>query len=103
MARIGRGPVRTGSEETTFMRDGSSSAAAIMAQLGQRLITGGHISQAQLDAALERKRQNGGFLGEVLIEMGCVAPKAIGLVLEEAIGVPYIDLSETPIEPHVLE
>src|SRR2546421_1496987 len=85
------------------MRTGTASGAALMGQLGLHLITAGHLSETQLDAALERKRQNGGFLGEVLIEMGFVSAKTIGQILEEAIGVPYVDLSEMPIEPHVLE
>src|SRR5437667_11494527 len=80
-----------------------TSSAVLMGQLGQRLITAGHLSEAQLQAALDRKRQNGGFLGEIFIEMGFVAAKTIGQVLEEAIGVPYVDLSETIVEPHVLE
>ncbi len=74
-----------------------------MGQLGQRLLAAGHITQEQLDAALDRKRNNGGFLGEALIEMGLVSPKLIGKVLEDAIGVPYVDLTDTPVEPDALE
>jgi type IV pilus assembly protein PilB len=85
------------------MRNVSSTAAAIMGQLGQRLVAAGHISDEQLEIALERKRQTGGFLGEVLIEMGCVSPATIGKILEEAIGVPYVDLSNSPVDPEALE
>jgi len=59
------------------MRNVTSTAAAIMGQLGQRLVAAGHISDEQLEIALDRKRQTGGFLGEVLIEMGCVSPATI--------------------------
>jgi len=85
------------------MRNRMSSSAALMGQLGQRLLAEGHITEAQLDAALERKRQTGGFLGEVLVELGYVSPKLVGHVMEEAIGIPYVDLSETHIEPEALE
>src|SRR5262249_35015745 len=80
-----------------------STAAAIMGQLGQRLVAAGEISDEQLEIALDRKRQTGGFLGEVLIEMGCVAPATIGKILEEAIGVPYVDLANVQPAPEALE
>jgi len=81
----------------------SSGAAAMMGQLGQRLVQAGHISEAQLEAALERKKETGGFLGEVLIEMGAVSAKVVGAALEETINVPYVDLSETQIDLLALE
>jgi type IV pilus assembly protein PilB len=70
-----------------------------MGQIGQKLLADGVISEAQLEAALERKRQSGAFLGEVLIEMGLVSSKAIGQILAEAINVPYVDLTEVTVEP----
>jgi type IV pilus assembly protein PilB len=73
-----------------------------MGQIGQKLLADGVISEAQLEAALERKRQSGAFLGEVLIEMGLVSSKAIGQILAEAISVPYVDLTEVIVEPAAL-
>jgi type IV pilus assembly protein PilB len=77
-------------------------SAAYMGQIGQRLLSAGYISEAQLEAALERKHQTGEFLGEVLIEMGFVSSKVVGSALEEAINIPYVDLAETTIDPHTL-
>jgi type IV pilus assembly protein PilB len=74
-----------------------------MGQIGQRLLTAGLITQQQLAAALERKRQTGGFLGEVMIEMGFITANEIGKVLEEATGIPYVDLNEVQVDSHALE
>src|SRR5438105_2201391 len=85
------------------MRDGSNGAAALMGQLGQKLLASGHITEAQLDAAMERKRETGGFLGEILIEMGFVASKVIGCALEETVNIPYVDLTEVEIDPQAMD
>jgi len=73
-----------------------------MGQMGQKLIEAGLLCDSQLEAALERKRETGEFLGEVLIEMGLATPRIVGKVLEELISVPYVDLSEVPIDQQVL-
>jgi len=81
------------------MRDAFAATASAASQIGQRLVAAGAITEAQLEAALERKRQTGEYLGEVLIEMGFVSPSVVGRALEEAIHIPYVDLSEiTPQE-----
>jgi Type II secretory pathway, ATPase PulE/Tfp pilus assembly pathway, ATPase PilB len=80
-----------------------ASSGTYMGQIGQRLLTAGLITQQQLAAALERKRQTGGFLGEVMIEMGYITANGIGKVLEEATGVPYVDLNEVQVDPRALE
>jgi type IV pilus assembly protein PilB len=73
-----------------------------MGQMGQKLIEAGLISDGQLEAALERKRDTGEFLGEVLIEMGFVTARIVGKILEELINVPYVDLSEVTIDQQAL-
>jgi type IV pilus assembly protein PilB len=73
-----------------------------MGQMGQKLIEAGLINEEQLEMALERKRETGAFLGEVMMEMGLVTARIVGKVLEELISVPYVDLSEVPIDQQVL-
>src|SRR5688500_5725695 len=86
------------------MRKGTeASTAALMGMLGQSLVTAELITEEELESALERKRKEGGFLGEILIEMGLLTPHQIGAVLEEALDVPYVDLAEVPIDPRALE
>lgn len=84
------------------MRQGWPVGAALMGQIGQRLLEGGHITEEQLEQALERKRQTGEFLGEVLVRMGAVSAKVVGSVLSESIGVQYVDLAETTIDPEAV-
>ncbi len=84
------------------MKNPILSSTAFMGQVGQRLLTDGHLTAAQLEAAMERKRQTGEFLGEVLVEMGFVSSKVVGKTLEELISVPYVDLTETALDPQVL-
>src|SRR5438876_1138197 len=85
------------------MREGSHGAAALMGQLGQKLLLSGHINETQLEAAMERKRQTGGFLGEILIEMGFVQSRVIGRALEDAVNIPYADLAEVEIDPTAVD
>ena len=80
------------------MRKTSGSSAALMGMLGQRLLDAGLIKESHLETALNRKKDNGGFLGEILIEMGVVTAKQIGQTLQEAIDVPYVDLGDTQVE-----
>ena len=57
----------------------------MMGMLGQRLVEAGLIKDSQLQAALNRKKEQGGFLGEILIEMGVVTAKQVGQTLQDAI------------------
>src|SRR5437870_2936943 len=85
------------------MRKASGSSAALMGMLGQRLLEAGLIKESHLETALNRKKENGGFLGEILIEMGVVTSKQVGQTLQEAIDVPYIDLGETHAETAAID
>ncbi len=84
------------------MRNFMASSAAFMGQIGQRLLAAGHITQEQLDAALERKKQTGEFLGESLVAMGATQSKVVGQTLAEILNIPYVDLAEETIDPEAL-
>ena len=80
-----------------------SASVTTMGKIGQRLLASGEINETQLEAALERKRQTGGFIGDMLIEMGYATPQVVGKLLEEALSVTYLDLADTPVDPQALE
>jgi type IV pilus assembly protein PilB len=84
------------------MRSFMASSAAFMGQLGQRLLAAGQITQEQLDAALERKKLTGEFIGEALVAIGATTSKVVGQALAEVLNVPYVDLLETAIDPDAL-
>jgi len=68
-------------------------------RLGDRLIAAGHLTSEQLAKALDRKRETGRFLGDVIVELGFVPPEIVGEILAEMVGIPYVRLTETDIEP----
>jgi type IV pilus assembly protein PilB len=79
-----------------------TSTTSFTGKIGQYLLSEGAITESQLETALERKRQTGEFLGDVLIEMGFVPPRLVGQFLEENLHVPYIDLSDLHIDTQAL-
>jgi type IV pilus assembly protein PilB len=77
----------------------ASPAAGYKGRIGERLITAGHITEAQLEEALHYKRKNGGFLGDVLVKLGYVSVDVVGQMLADTIGASYIRLDTVSIDP----
>ncbi len=70
-------------------------------QLGQILIELGHITQEQLDSALEEHRRTPKALGRVLIDMGFIGEPDLVRALSEQVGLEFVDLTEYPIDATV--
>lgn len=69
-------------------------------QLGQVLVNGGYITEAQLQRALElQKKTPGKRLGEILTDLSYVSETTISKCLSERLKVPYIDLRNYSIDP----
>lgn len=68
-------------------------------RLGERLLDAGLLSEDQLRLALEYIKQNGGFLGDVLVTQGLVSVNDIRPILEELTGFKVIDLAQAEIDP----
>ena len=75
-----------------------STARRISRRLGDVLIADGIIDEHTLRQALERQKQTGQFLGEILVTQGFVKPTVIGGYLSQRTGFPFVDLSEEEIE-----
>ena len=60
--------------------------------IGQLLIEEGHISNEDLKKGLERQKESGGKLVEVLIEMKCIDREAFQRIMAKQPGVASIDL-----------
>ena len=72
-------------------------------RLGEVLVSEGLTSEAEIHVALsQQKKQKGKRLGEVLVELGMVDESAIARVLANRLGLPFIDLDSTDIEPDAL-
>ncbi|HWO70694.1 MAG TPA: type IV-A pilus assembly ATPase PilB [Actinomycetota bacterium] len=68
-------------------------------QLGQILIEQGLITEEQLQAALEVHHRTPKSLGRVLIDMGLIKEADLVRALAEQVGLEFVDLSETQIDP----
>lgn len=62
------------------------------------MLESGLISNKQLDEALEVQKTTKKRVGEILVEKGYVSERQLVSVLEYHFHVPFVDLSETPIQ-----
>ncbi len=71
-------------------------------RLGATLLDKGLLDDEELQRALERHQEVGGSLAEVLVDMGLLSERRIAQAIEEAFGIPLVDLTEMEIPPKVL-
>ncbi|MGQ9511130.1 MAG: ATPase, T2SS/T4P/T4SS family [Thermaceae bacterium] len=71
-------------------------------RLGAALLDMGLLNEEELQLALDRHREVGGSLLDVLVDMGLLPERRIAQAIEEAFGIPWVDLTKTDIPPHVL-
>lgn len=69
------------------------------APLGVLLAQAGLLDDAELAFALERARQDGKRIGEVLIEHGFVSSADVVRLVAEQRGVPFVDVASLPVDP----
>ena len=80
---------------------GSAAVAAPPRGIGEVLIEMGAITRPVLEGALQRQRQGGGRLGEILVAQGSVSPEVLGDGLARRLNVPRARLTAA-IDPAVL-
>ncbi len=68
-------------------------------RIGQRLVERGLLTPAQLEAALAEHRATGVPLGQVLLGWGWVRALDFYETLAEQLGLPFVNLLETPPDP----
>jgi len=71
-------------------------------QLGELLIERGVITHDQLNQALEHWKENGGLIGEVLIQFKFASEKDIAQAVTSQYGFPYLPLANYEIDPEVI-
>ena len=71
--------------------------------LGQRFIQAGLLTESQLDLALREQGRVGGYLGEVLVQLGFISTEAITEVLARENQVDVYDVRKSIIDAKVLE
>ncbi|WP_206812692.1 GspE/PulE family protein [Paradesulfitobacterium ferrireducens] len=72
-------------------------------RLGEILIAGGAITQAQLEDALKAQKTLGLRLGEVLIKQGLVTEDDILRTMQSQLGLPSIDLNRVVVSEQILK
>ena len=69
-----------------------------MKQLGDILLEGGLVTQAQLEAAYEEHQRAGRALGRVLVDQGVLTEAQLVAALAQQIGLQFVDLAEYPVD-----
>ena len=72
-------------------------------RLGEFLVETGLISEEELSKALTEQRSKKEKLGDVIIKMGFATDLEIANALSIQLGIPMLDLRNTPVEPHAIE
>ena len=71
-------------------------------RIGDVLIAAGAITEEQLQAALDYQKENGGKLGNVLVELGFISDQILITLLTQQLGIDYISLKGAKIEDSVV-
>jgi len=72
-------------------------------RLGELLIEKEVITQQQLKTALYHQRTTGKKLGEILVSQNLISETKMAEVLQEQLGIPFVDLSRIKIDPKLTE
>lgn len=70
-------------------------------RLGERLLADGVITDQVLRQAVEKQRKSGGFIGEILVDMGAVSSHEIQQHLEESTGFPFFSVVKAEVDRSV--
>ena len=71
-------------------------------RIGDVLIAAGAITEEQLQEALDYQKENGGKLGNVLVELGFISDQILITLLTQQLGIDYISLKGAKIEYRVM-
>ena len=71
-------------------------------RIGDVLIAAGAITEEQLQEALAYQKENGGKLGNVLVELGFISDQILITLLTQQLGIDYISLKGAKIEDSVV-
>ncbi len=72
-------------------------------RLGELLVEKGIITREQLKDALVLQKSTGKKLGEILISQNLISESQMAEVLEEQLGIPFVDLNKVTLDPKLTE
>ena len=70
--------------------------------LGEILIQRKRINRDQLQVALDIQKEKGGFIGEILVNLGYLDERDIVVALVIQCGLPYIAVNKYNIDPEIV-
>ena len=70
----------------------------LVKQLGDILLEGGLVTQAQLQAAYDEHQRAGRSLGRVLVDQGVLTEAQLVAALAQQIGLRFVDLADFPVD-----
>lgn len=71
--------------------------------LAEILRDGNFITSEQYDIAMEEHQKTGDRIGSILVKRGFVSQDVVGKILQEQVGIPYVNLGTTMVEDAVLK
>jgi type IV pilus assembly protein PilB len=72
-------------------------------RLGELLVETGLLTEENLTRALSEQRVLRTKMGEVIVSLGMATEEEIAQALSIQLGIPYIDLTQTPVEPQAID
>ena len=72
-------------------------------RLGELLVETGLLSEEGLTKALSEQHTKRGKLGQIIVNLGLATELEIAQALSLQLGIPLIDLKNTPVEPQAIE
>ncbi len=72
-------------------------------RLGEFLVETGLLTEESLTRALSEQRSKRGKLGDVIVSLGLATEGEIAQALSLQLGIPIVDLPNTPVEPQAIE
>ena len=72
-------------------------------RVGDLLVEAGAITDEQLQQALDHQKENGGRLGNVIMEMGFISQELLITVLTTQMGIDYIELRSCKLDEDLLK
>ncbi len=71
--------------------------------MGELLVESGLLTEENLTKALTEQRSRRGKLGEVIVALGMATEDEIAQTLSIQLGIPFIDLTQSPVEPQAID
>lgn len=72
-------------------------------KIGELLLSLGHINQEQLDQALKFQKEQGGKLGDILVQFKYIDEVKLAVTLANQLNIPFIDLKHYPIKLDIIK